>query len=177
VYYPAPSGEPTALAETWRLASFAAGQMAILTARPVPRAGASAGHLKDAAYAAVLVVYEAYDGEGAIFFERQHDHLRDAPTESWEDWYLRTGEDQLRELAREAWDPVGVGGLTRAHELDEYLPGLADAVRHARNAEQLARYLTEVEHRYFVADRTEDELLPAARKILTWYHDSAAALG
>ena len=96
---------------------------------------------------------------------------------SWEEWYVRTGEDQLRDLAREVWDPIGTGRLTPKDELDRYLPDLVDAVRRAGGPEDLARYLTNVEHRYFVPDRTEDELIPAARKMLDWYEQAPSPSG
>lgn len=101
--------------------------------------------------------------------------LSDVPQERWEDWYVGTGEDQLRELARQVWDPVGIERWTPAAELDSYLPDLADAVRRAGSPEELASYLTRIEHRNFVLDRTEEDLLPAARKILGWYQHSASA--
>jgi hypothetical protein len=71
IYYVERSTDADELAATWRAAAFAAGRMAIVTDAGLDRPRAGEAALEKAAAGAALVVFEAYDGEGALFFERR----------------------------------------------------------------------------------------------------------
>jgi hypothetical protein len=100
----------------------------------------------------------------------------DTPSESWSEWYNETGWEQLRALAREVWNPGGVGRRSRVYDLDAYLPGIVNAVRRGSTPEDLANYLRHTESRDFGGAQDEADILYAAEKILAWYEGAISAL-
>jgi hypothetical protein len=70
VYYVERTGDIELIAATWRQASSAAGQMALVTTHELSPSGLDAADLLAAAARAVLVAVSAYDGEGMLFCER-----------------------------------------------------------------------------------------------------------
>lgn len=70
VYYVGRSANQEELEATWRKASSSAGQLGLVTSRSLAPA-ASEDDLRSAGEHAELIVLTAYDGEGAVYFERR----------------------------------------------------------------------------------------------------------
>jgi hypothetical protein len=70
VYYVERERDPDRLRTAWASAGSAAGQMGLVTTAPPDSAAPTHEHLLAAAAQATLIVFEAYDGEGALLFER-----------------------------------------------------------------------------------------------------------
>lgn len=71
VYYVEREPDPDRLSTAWAWSGSASGQMGFVTTAPPDSAMPTQEHLLAAAVQATLVVFEAYDGEGALFFERR----------------------------------------------------------------------------------------------------------
>lgn len=66
IYRVARAPDPTVLINTWGYAGSAVGQLGIVTRHPIG-ASPTEEDLRDSVAAAVLIVVEAYDGNGALF--------------------------------------------------------------------------------------------------------------
>jgi hypothetical protein len=71
VYYVERERDPDRLRIAWAWAGSASGMMGFVTTAPPDSAAPTHEHLRAAAARATLIVFEAYDGEGALFFERR----------------------------------------------------------------------------------------------------------
>ena len=99
----------------------------------------------------------------------------------WHKWWKHSGARELRRLLMEEWDPIGVRGIPEAaDEYDGYLGPIASRLREEASAEEIARYLTDVEEERMglvpsPATRPRNDAL--ARRIRSWYSDAMAAQG
>jgi hypothetical protein len=71
VYYVERERDPDRVRLAWAWSGSAAGMMGFVTTAPPDSAAPTHEHLLAAAARATLLVFEAYDGEGALFFERR----------------------------------------------------------------------------------------------------------
>jgi hypothetical protein len=85
-------------------------------------------------------------------------------------WWSAQGLPQLRLMAIEHWDPLGVyDDPVRADVYDAYLQRIGRMLKRGAGAEEIAGYLGEVRTKAFRLDEkpTVDELF--ADRITAWY--------
>lgn len=59
--------------------------------------------------------------------------------DDWLRWWRATGERELQCILMTAWDPIGVNDAPEAwDEYDDYVPGVADRLRDARDFDDAA---------------------------------------
>jgi hypothetical protein len=88
----------------------------------------------------------------------------------WRRWWRERGQRQLRGLAIEHWDPLGVyDEPARADAYDAYLDRVGRMLRRGKGAPEIARYLGDVRTKAFKREESEtvDELF--ADRIVAWY--------
>jgi hypothetical protein len=93
---------------------------------------------------------------------------------AWKEWWHRTGEDELRAVVMEKWDPIGVSGFPEAaDEYDAYLGQIARRLREGVSAEVLGSFLTDLTA-HFGLDPRPDADLAVAQAMREWYEVSTA---
>jgi hypothetical protein len=85
-------------------------------------------------------------------------------------WWESRGEQGLRALLMEHWDPIGVAGVPEARdEYDEYLGPLASKLREGADARAVAEYLAGVERRQMELPASIDQRLGIGELVVDWY--------
>jgi hypothetical protein len=85
-------------------------------------------------------------------------------------WWSQTGLPQLRLLAIEHWDPLGVyDDPARADAYDAYLARVDRMLRKGAGAPEIARYLGDVRTKAFARGENEDADEEFANRIVAWY--------
>ena len=85
-------------------------------------------------------------------------------------WWSQRGLPQLRLLAIEHWDPLGVyDDPARADAYDAYLARVGRMLRRGAGAPELARYLGEVRTKAFARSENEEADEEFANRIVAWY--------
>lgn len=85
-------------------------------------------------------------------------------------WWAEEGLPQLRLLAIEHWDPLGVyDDPSRADAYDAYLERVGRMLRKGAGPEEIARYLGEVRTKAFRRSEDEDADEAFADRIVAWY--------
>jgi hypothetical protein len=93
---------------------------------------------------------------------------------TWRKWWHGVGERELRTLAMEVWDPIGVSDEPQAaDEYDAYLGQIAKRLRAGATAEELARFLSGLADGMGL-QRAKDDDLTAARRMREWYEASTS---
>jgi len=93
---------------------------------------------------------------------------------AWRMWWHRIGERELREVAMENWDPIGVAGFPEAaDEYDAYLGQIVKRLRDALSTQELGQFLTSLTA-YMGLEPRPDADLTAAREMQAWYVASTA---
>jgi hypothetical protein len=98
----------------------------------------------------------------------------------WRAWWKRQGEDELRAILWEDWDPMGMKQLDPTwprDEYDMYVPRIAGQLRADADLAAIAALLSEFRTQN-MGERPNDEAdLAMARRISTWYSRSMASTG
>jgi hypothetical protein len=85
-------------------------------------------------------------------------------------WWAERGLPQLRILAIEHWDPLGVfDDPMRADVYDVYLERVGRMLRKGSGPEELARYLGDVRTKALRRGENEDADEAFAARIVAWY--------
>ena len=85
-------------------------------------------------------------------------------------WWSQRGLPQLRLLAIEHWDPLGVyDDPARADAYDAYLARVGRMLRRGAGAPEIARYLGDVRTKAFARGENEDADAEFASRIIAWY--------
>jgi len=93
---------------------------------------------------------------------------------AWRTWWKRVGENELRAVVMESWDPIGVSFAPEAHdEYDAYLGRIAVRLRDGISDAELARFLTDLATGFGLGPRPEADH-EAARAIRRWYDGSTS---
>lgn len=96
-------------------------------------------------------------------------------------WWKRSGARELRRLLLDEWDPIGVRGVPgAADEHDGYMSPIVSRLREEASAEDIARFLTEVEEERMglgssAAARSRNEAV--AERLRSWYADAMTERG
>ena len=92
----------------------------------------------------------------------------------WKLWWRRVGEDELRAVAMEKWDPIGVSDVPEAaDEYDAHLGQIAARLREGVSSEDLAASLTRLTAYMGLAPRPDADLA-VARAMREWYDASTS---
>lgn len=85
-------------------------------------------------------------------------------------WWAESGLPQLRVLAVEHWDPLGVyDDPLRADVYDAYLERVGRMLRKGSGPEAIARYLGDVRTKALRRGENEDADEEFATRIVAWY--------
>ena len=85
-------------------------------------------------------------------------------------WWSHQGLPQLRLLAIQHWDPLGVyDDPARADAYDAYLARVGRMLRRGAGAPEIARYLGEVRTKAFGRGEYEEGDEEFANRIVAWY--------
>jgi hypothetical protein len=85
-------------------------------------------------------------------------------------WWSQRGLPQLRLLAIEHWDPLGVyDDPARADAYDAYLARVGRMLRRGAGAPEIARYLGDVRTKAFARSENEDADEEFANRVIAWY--------
>ena len=85
-------------------------------------------------------------------------------------WWAEQGLPQLRLLAIEHWDPLGVyDDALRADAYDAYLERLGRMLRKGAGPEEIARYLGDVRTKALRRGEDEDADEAFADRVVAWY--------
>jgi hypothetical protein len=85
-------------------------------------------------------------------------------------WWADQGLPQLRLLAIEHWDPLGVyDDASRADAYDAYLERLGRMLRKGAGPEEIARYLGDVRTKALRRSEDEDADEAFADRVVAWY--------
>jgi hypothetical protein len=85
-------------------------------------------------------------------------------------WWADQGLPQLRLLAIEHWDPLGVyDDASRADAYDAYLERLGRMLRKGAGPEEIARYLGDVRTKALRRGEDEDADEAFADRVVAWY--------
>jgi hypothetical protein len=100
----------------------------------------------------------------------------------WHMWWKRRGAQGIRRLLMEEWDPIGVADVPEAaDEYDAYLGAIGERLRRGANADEIARFLTDVrEDRMGLgpspsSERSQD--MAVADRLTDWYVDEMRLAG
>ena len=94
---------------------------------------------------------------------------------AWRSWWHTVGEDELRAVAMEKWDPIGVSDVPEAaDEYDAYLGQIARQLREGVSNAVLGSFLSQLTDGLGLNPRREADLA-AARAIREWYDASTAS--
>ena len=92
---------------------------------------------------------------------------------AWYAWYKRVGGRELRALAMDVWDPIGVSGIPNAQdEYDSYLGLVADRLRRGASARDIAVYLAAIRTEWMGLDANPAADERAALAMAEWYERS-----
>lgn len=97
---------------------------------------------------------------------------------TWRLWWHRVGERELRALAMEKWDPIGVSGFPEADaypgdEYDAYLGQIVKRLRDGASIEVVGGFLTHLTGNMGLEPRRDADLA-AAQAMRDWYDASTA---
>jgi hypothetical protein len=85
-------------------------------------------------------------------------------------WWAEQGLPQLRLLAIEHWDPLGVyDDASRADAYDAYLERIGRMLRKGEGPDAIARYLGDVRTKALRRGENEDADEEFADRIVAWY--------
>ena len=85
-------------------------------------------------------------------------------------WWANRGLPQLRLLAIEHWDPLGVyDDPARADAYDAYLARVGRMLRKGAGADEIARYLGDVRTKALARSENEDADEAFAHRVTAWY--------
>lgn len=85
-------------------------------------------------------------------------------------WWRRDGLAELRLMALEHWDPLGVyDDPPRAGEYDPYLERLGRMLRRGKGTEEIAHYLGQVRTRALRRPENDDVDREFAARAVAWY--------
>jgi hypothetical protein len=88
----------------------------------------------------------------------------------WSTWWRTDGEDGLRRVLMESWDPIGIADQpAAADEYDSYVLALGGKLRAGATLEEIANYLSRIrgEQMGLLSHAAAD--LAAAKAVLRWY--------
>ena len=88
----------------------------------------------------------------------------------WRRWWRTAGERELRVIAMERWNPIGVPDLP-ADEYDAYLGRIAVRLRDGVSTEELAAFLSDLSE-YIGVESAPDADEAAASAMRAWYDSS-----
>jgi hypothetical protein len=92
---------------------------------------------------------------------------------AWYAWYKRAGGRELRALAMDVWDPIGVAGIGQArNEYDAYLGQVAHRLRRGASADEIAAYLASIRTERIKLDANPAADERAALAMAEWYERS-----
>jgi hypothetical protein len=92
---------------------------------------------------------------------------------AWKRWWQRTGEDELRAVVMQEWDPIGVSGFPEAaDEYDSYLGQIAKRLREGVSDQALGSFLTHITDDEMGLNPRPEANLAAARAMREWYDAS-----
>lgn len=90
--------------------------------------------------------------------------------DDWVPWWRQQGEDGLRRVLMESWDPIGVADVPdAADEYDSYVPAVGAKLKAEASVEEIARYLSFVRTRLMSLPPNPAADRRAADCALTWY--------
>ena len=85
-------------------------------------------------------------------------------------WWAEQGLPQLRLLAVEHWDPLGVyDDASRADAYDAYLERVGRMLRKGAGPQEIARYLGDVRTKALRRGEDEDADEAFADRVIAWY--------
>jgi hypothetical protein len=95
----------------------------------------------------------------------------------WITWWRTDGEEGLRRVLMESWDPIGIADQpAAADEYDSYVLALGGRLRAGATPEEIASYLSHIRRERMELLSHADADVAAARSVLEWYSGSIVAL-